>query len=245
LVVGQEGIILSREGNQPWQTRKSGTTERLLNVAMADSGLAMVVGGFGTLLRSNDFGRSWEALWPPWEEFIEDPGYEPHLYDVAIMPDGRILLAGEFGLILVSKDGGDTWERRNASDESIFGMTLLGNGQGLAVGQNGYMVRTLDGGENWTRVEVRSDANLLDVWLSESGNAVAVGIRALLYSSDGGQNWMPSSSPAMTRSWYTTLASSTVNAAGDGADAVTRLFMAGQLGMIVKVGRRQPGDSDA
>lgn len=244
LVAGQEGIILTREGSGPWQVQESGTTERILSVAMVDSGLAMAAGGFGTLLRSNDFGATWETLWLSWAEYLEDPGYEPHLYDVEIMPDGHILLAGEFGLILISRDGGDTWERRNASDESIFGMTVLGNGQGLAVGQNGYVLRTVDGGENWARVEVPSDANLLDAWLSDNGAAITVGIRALLSSGDGGQSWTLSESPAMTRAWYTALAASEVNATNEDTGGVTRVFMAGLLGMIVEVGPQQPGGSD-
>lgn len=223
LVVGQEGMILTRNGSETWKQRDGGTAERLLSVAMADSGLAIAVGAFGTILKSSDFGASWETLTVSWEEYLEDPGYEPHLYDVEITPEGYILLAGEFGQILISRDGGDTWEQRNASDESIFGMTVLSNGQGMAVGQNGYVVRTSDGGENWTQVQTPGNANLLDVWLSEDGQAVAVGIRALLISSDGGQSWTPSTSTAMSRSWYTSLAAS------------TQLFMAGQLGMIVEI----------
>jgi photosystem II stability/assembly factor-like uncharacterized protein len=233
LVAGQEGIILTREGNGPWQTQESGTAERIFSVAMADSGLAMAAGGFGTLLRSNDFGTTWETLLPSWEEYLEDPGYEPHLYDVEFNSDGHILLAGEFGMILISRDGGDSWYQRNTSDESIFGMTVLANGQGLAVGQNGYVLRTVDGGENWARIEVPGKANLLDAWLSDNGEAVTVGIRALLNSADGGQSWALSESSAVTRAWYTTLAASEDNAGS------RRVFMAGLLGMIVEVSPRQ------
>ena len=244
LVVGQEGIILTREGNGPWQAQESGTAERILSAAMSDDGLAIAAGGFGTLLRSNDFGTTWESLLLSWEEYIDDPGYEPHLYDVEINPEGHILLAGEFGLILISRDGGDSWEQRNASDESIFGMTVIGNGHGLAVGQNGYVLRTVDGGENWSRVEISSNANLLDAWLSEDGTAVSVGIRALLSSGDGGQSWTLSESPAVTRAWYTTLESSEVKKTNDTTTGETRVFMAGLLGMIVEVSPRQPGSSD-
>ena len=241
LVAGQEGIVLTREGSGHWQARESGTAERILSVAMADNGLAMAAGGFGLLLRSNDFGSTWESLFPSWEEYLEDAGYEPHLYDVEINSDGHILLAGEFGMILISRDGGETWEQRNASDESIFGMTVLGNGHGLAVGQNGYVLRTVDGGENWTRIEIPSDANLLDAWLSDSGEAVTVGIRALLRSRDGGLSWTLSESPAVTRAWYTTLAASQENVANGTADGKTRVFMAGLLGMIVEVSPQKPG----
>jgi photosystem II stability/assembly factor-like uncharacterized protein len=244
LIAGQEGIVLTREGSGPWQAQDSGATERILSVAMADNGLTMAAGGFGTLLRSKDFGATWETLLLSWEEYLEDPGYEPHLYDVEFNADGHILLAGEFGMILISRDDGDSWEQRNASDESIFGMTILASGLGLAVGQNGYVLRTVDGGENWARVEIPSNANLLDAWLSDSGEAITVGIRALLSSEDRGQSWTLSESSAVTRAWYTTLAASEVNATKENTGGVRRVFMAGLLGMIVEVNPRQHGSSD-
>jgi len=243
VAVGQEGIVLTRQGNQPWESQESGTAERLFNVAMADDGMTIAVGGFGTLLRSSDFGRTWEQLWPSWEEYLEDPGYEPHLYDVAIMPDGRILLAGEFGLILLSRDGGETWEQRNASDESIFGMAILESGAGLAVGQNGYMIRTSDGGENWTQVDIPSDGNLLAAWLSENGEAVVVGIRAMLTSGDGGQTWASSASSHVARNWYTALAASHGDTGNEDDSKNIRVFTAGMLGMIMEINLGHSGGS--
>jgi hypothetical protein len=154
---------------------------------------------------------------------------------VEILVDGRILLAGEFGLILLSRDSGETWEQRNASDESIFGMTILENGAGLAVGQNGYVIRTGDGGENWTVVDIPSEANLLDAWLSESGAAVVTGIRAMLASEDGGHSWAASAAPEIVRNWYAALAASQAPSPDEGEDDKPPVFMAGMLGMIMQV----------
>lgn len=243
LVVGQEGLVLTRQGDGHWTRRESGTTERLLNVAMASDGLAVAVGGFGMLLRSRDHGQSWEWLQPNWEDYLADSGYEPHLFDVEILPDGRILLAGEFGLVLLSRDRGETWEQVNSSDESLFGMAVLPDGSGVAVGQNGYVIRTEDGGERWTKISVPSEANLLDAWLSGNGTMVVTGIRAMLTSTNGGHSWTVSSSTEVVRNWYSALASSDGLASAEGALEGKRLYMAGMLGMIQEINLTKAGDS--
>ena len=60
LIVGQRGAIHRREGRGSFEAVASGTRERLLGVALHRSGLAVAVGGFGTVLVSGDGGLGWQ-----------------------------------------------------------------------------------------------------------------------------------------------------------------------------------------
>ena len=161
IVVGQQGRIYRQEAEQ-WVAVNSGTTERLLSVSMNSKGLAIAVGGFGTVLRSQDFGRRWETLSFNWEAIVGD-FVEPHMYDVRVFDDGSIMLVGEFGLILRSTDLGNNWQKLRQGDSSLFALTFSGGDLGFAVGQNGTIVKTTDAGESWKKVNSAVTANLLGV----------------------------------------------------------------------------------
>jgi photosystem II stability/assembly factor-like uncharacterized protein len=221
IVVGQQGAIFVATGTEPFRRVDSGSTERLLSVALDEtSGLAVAVGGFGTVLISNDAGETWNSVLLDWESLNEE-GLEAHLYDVEITPQGEIFVTGEFGLVLSSTDGGSTWQTR---------------AQGYAVGQDGVMLRSRDGGQNWQRLDTGSRGNMLDVWASPEQEVVVVGIRSLLRSSDGGDTWMAASDRSIERSWYQALAAGVVSQQGDEVTLhQQRIYAVGQMGRIVTI----------
>ena len=205
LVVGQQGRIFSGPDAHALTAADSPTTERLLSVALHESGLAVAVGGFGTVVVSEDGGATWEARHLDWAELQPD-GLEAHLYDVSIGDGGEILICGEFAMILASDDRGETWQLRHRGDASLFAMHIDVQGLGFAVGQEGTVLRTRDAGATWQPVTSGSRANLLDVWHSKEGEVVAIGIRALLRSRDQGQTWVSMGGRTVERSWYAALA---------------------------------------
>jgi photosystem II stability/assembly factor-like uncharacterized protein len=178
LAVGQGGTIM-RFAGEAWSQSESPTSERLLGVAQGDDGLAIAVGGFGTVLRSKDDGSTWEKLSIDWQEVIQQ-GYEPHVYNCLIDAQGGIIIVGEFGMIARSDDGGDSWRTLHLGEESIFGIAMNASGVGFAVGQSGVVVVSHDGGEVWRKVELRTEAILLDVAVRDNGDAVISGIREAL-----------------------------------------------------------------
>ncbi len=202
IVVGQGGTVLTRAGGGAWEQLNNDPGPRLFNVGMHESGLVVAVGEFGAIVRSHDFGASWETITLDWAQY-NDEGYEAHLYDVVIKDEETVVLAGEFGLILWSEDGGDTFTVRHTGDESIFDIELdaKGGGTGWAVGQNGMILRSQDAGQTWQRIDAGSAANLLGVW-SGQGEVVIVGIRELLRSSDDGKTWRHTDDIKIIRTWY-------------------------------------------
>lgn len=236
IVVGQEGAIFLAIGSEPYRRVDSGSTERLMSVALhAASGRAVAVGGFGTVLISNDAGETWKAKMLDWESLNEE-GLEAHLYDVEITSYGEIFAAGEFGLVLSSTDGGGTWQTRAQGDESLFALHLGADGTGFAVGQNGVMLRSEDAGHSWERLDTGSRGNMLDVWASPEQEVVVVGIRSLLRSSDGGDSWTASRERSIERAWYQALAPGVVSQQDDDVTLhKQRVYAVGQMGSIVTI----------
>lgn len=203
-VVGQSGRIF-RAGKDGWTALESGTDARLFQVALGESGLVAVVGGFGTILTSQDNGATWVSPEIDWMAILDDY-VEPHLYAVEIVGNA-IVVAGEFGLVLRSEDRSTTWTVVHKGEESIFSFAFDRNGKGLAVGQTGLALSTPDGGRSWQRMESLGETNLLGVWQS-GPRAFAVGIRGAYASHDGGRSWKSVNRSDIETGWYQAVASS-------------------------------------
>ena len=237
IVTGQQGLVVTREGEGEWEVQNSGLDARLLNVDSA-GGLTMAIGEFGFIGRSSDGGKSWEQVTVDWGRF-NDEGYEPHLYDVVIQPGGRVLIAGEFGLILRSTDGGKTFNAAARGEQSVFDIHLASDGtsNGYAVGQEGLILKTSDGGKSWMQLDKITNANLLGVW-SGHDEVVITGIRELLRSSDGGSSFTSGKSDIQIgRTWYQGVASgSSQKSTGvSGVLAEESVYIVGHQGSIARI----------
>lgn len=237
IAVGQQGLVLVRDGDGEWQAVESGITQRLMNVDMNASGLAVTIGEFGFVAISRDAGKTWEPVTMDWSLY-NDEGYEPHLYDAIVTPEGVMMVCGEFGLILRSEDGGTTWNAVHKGDASVFAMDLASDGTptGYAVGQEGFIARTADGGLTWTDVEKPANANLLGVW-SGNGEVVITGIRQLLRSSDDGATFSGTEDLNVARTWYQGVAAGVAeSAAGEkGFLREQSVYIVGHRGTIARV----------
>lgn len=237
VVVGQQGVVMTRSGEGEWELIKSGITQRLLNVDMNEAGVALAVGEFGFVAVSTDFGATWTAKPLDWTSF-NDEGYEPHLYEATVTAEGVLMIAGEFGLIIRSEDQGTTWNAVNRGDESVFAIHLANDGtnSGYAVGQEGMIARTADGGLTWTRLQSPSNANLLGVW-SGNSEVVITGIRQMLRSSDDGATFTGTTDLNVARTWFQGV-SAGVAESPSGEKGFLRaqtVYIAGHRGTIAKV----------
>jgi len=229
IAVGQAGLIMRKAGDGDWVKVDSGTDQRLLSVSANESGLAVIVGGFGAVLKSTDGGASWAPLSFDWEAILND-FLEPHVYDVSVSADGIITLIAEFDLVMRSADQGETWEIVNEKgDGSLFALHFRDANTGFAVGQNGKVIKSLDGGLTWNEMPSVTKENLLDVW--SSGNQVLVsGIRTLLRSRDDGLTWESITEGDVAVQWYQAVKGT--QAADAGGDSVV---MVGHSGRIIKI----------
>ena len=241
LVVGQEGEIFRRAFNglkavdgsktvESFTAVVSSTEERLLSVSdVSDSGLAVAVGAFGTIIRSTDAGQSWQSITMDWPTLTND-FFEPHLYDVHVSDTGTVTVVGEFELIIQSLDQGDSWQTVHLGEASLFGLSLHANGTGFAVGQEGKIIKTADGGRIWQEVDASSSGILLNVWSSGSGDVLISGIRNTLQSSDNGLSWNRIDQGVLSSGWYQGL--SIID--GDNSQSKSAL-LAGHGGNLIKL----------
>lgn len=222
IAVGQEGAVLIRKGDV-WQRVPAVTQQRLMSVSANKSGLAVAVGGFGTVVVSKDGGDTWTPVSIEWEPILND-FVEPHMYDVKVAESGVITIVGEFELVLRSEDAGDTWSVVHKGDASLFSLHLRDANTGFAVGQEGKILKTTDGGQTWATVASPTKINLLDVWSSASGEVVVPGMRVLLKSTDHGNTFAPVEGGDVDINWYS-------GVSGSGRNVV----IVGHSGRIVRV----------
>lgn len=185
---GQGGLILISTDCKQWAVSPPVSKARILSVNVNGNGTAYAVGGFGAVLKSADWGKTWEPVSIDWKGFTSE-GAEPHLYDVHVADDGEVTVVGEFELILRSKDGGAKWTALHKGKRSLFNLNLLENGEAYAVGQEGVILKSPDRGATWSEQESGTKSILTGIWAQPGGQAVASGIYTILYSENGGKTW--------------------------------------------------------
>jgi len=228
IAVGQVGMIYTADDCKTWKLSPSATKSRLLSVGVNKQGLAYAVGAFGTILKSPDFGKTWEVVKVDWTD-ITPEGAEPHLYDVHVGEDGVITAVGEFELVLRSTDGGKQWKTLHKGERSLFGLAVLEGGKIYAVGQSGALISSSDNGATWQSIKTGSGAILTGLYATPKGEIVASGINALVVSKDGGATWNAVSSKLIRNAWHQALAVS------EGGNGKRRLMSVGAGGSILEL----------
>jgi len=228
---GQNGLILASADCKQWAVAAPVTKARILSVAVNGSGTAYAAGGFGALLKSSDWGKSWQPVSIDWKPFTSE-GAEPHLYDVHVAEDGEVTVVGEFELILRSKDGGSSWQALHKGKRSLFGLTILDNGEAYAVGQEGAILKSSDRGTSWSEQDSGTQSILTGIWAQPDGQAFASGIYTILSSSNGGKSWQMDGSKVAKKGWYLAVAGS-----GEKLQGKQNILVVGSGGAILAVQR--------
>lgn len=225
---GQEGAILRSDDCRRWEAVRPVTAARILGMHSNSQGTGYAVGGFGTILKTTDWGKTWKPMPVDWKTLLGGDA-EPHLYAVHVGADGEATLAGEFELVLRSSEGGGRWEVLHKGQRSLFGLSVGQDGRLFAVGQEGLILRSGDRGRSWTTVPTRTKSILTDIWVSQDGlAAMAVGVRALLLSRDGGASFLADTSAAATRDIHSSVRAVEEQGAGH------KVFVGGARGEILR-----------
>lgn len=228
MAVGQGGLVLTADDCRNWRASPAITKSRLLAVDVNRRGIAYAVGAFGTILRSDDWGKSWTAQSVDWAGFTQD-GAEPHLYDVHVAEDGTATVVGEFELVLRSNVAGGAWKALHKGERSLFGLSVGEGGRLLAVGQSGAFIASSDGGTTWLTAATGTGAILTSVHVTHGGTVLASGINTLVMSRDNGASWSAVPSRFLSNAWIQALAT------GDAGDGSRRVVAVGSGGSILQL----------
>jgi len=173
---------------------------------IGDKGWA--VGPMGTILRSEDGGKSWQSV---------DIATDIDLYRVCFVNElqgwaagGRIRMAptndemahdqrGGYGYIFHTADGGKTWQYQyGRRGRHIFGLHFIDEKTGFACGELGFLLKTEDGGKTWKESPTTNTRRwLYGITFKDRLNGFIVGeSETVLKTSDGGASWVKVEAPA-------------------------------------------------
>ena len=141
---------------QSWESQRSGTDARLRGISVVSDTVAWASGARGTVLRTIDGGRVWQALTIPDAAGLDFRDIDAMSERVAyVLSIGN----GPASRIYKTTDGGQTWtlQFQNSEPAAFFdAMAFWDEQRGIAfsdaIGGEFLIMRTVDGGAHWTRV---------------------------------------------------------------------------------------------
>lgn len=152
----------------------------LYAVAYADADHMWVVGEFGTIMASDDGGRTFRQQHGP---------VETTLFGVFFADAQRGWAVGLDSVILHTEDGGVTWttQRAPVAQRLLYDVSVRGN-LGWMVGSAGTILKSTDGGATWavepTPIELAANW-IRSVGLAPGGGGLAVGAEGLVFRIEG------------------------------------------------------------
>ncbi len=154
----------------------------LFDVEWMNANTIVAVGMYGSVLRSEDAGTSWNYV---------QTGISDDLQTLFSFDSTNALTAGNNGTIMATTDAGATWKRINfPAEENIRALDFpsMGN-EGLAITYDGTVLRSTNRGSSW-ETQSTLEANLLDLKFLNDSVCVTTSQKGKLYrSTDFGQTW--------------------------------------------------------
>ncbi len=188
LIWGTDGSVLYTTDTNSWNYAVTPVDADLTRIASDASGKVLIaVGERGTILRSEDAGRRWQAV----SLAVSDFDLRAVIHHA---PSGAWLAVGSRGTILRSTDSGKTWtslpNELNLTLETLFvepatGAILLG-------GESGLIGRSTDAGLSWrvTRVKMQDPVTPVTAIYSLENELIATSaLGRVLISNDRGEHW--------------------------------------------------------
>jgi photosystem II stability/assembly factor-like uncharacterized protein len=211
LLVMQAAV--SAQDKSSWQMIDSGTRASFRGLSVASDTVIWVTGTRGTLVRSNNGGKTWQAdsmAGAAALDFRDVHAVDAHT--VYLMSAGP----GERSRIYKTTDGGRTWKLQFTMQDSagfLDGFEFWQAQHGIAFGdpleERLFVVTTTDGGNSWQRTPPENLPPIMagEYAFAASGTSIAVqgkthvwigtgGAAArVFHSRDGGQHWTVVSTP--------------------------------------------------
>ncbi len=155
----------------------------LAGVVLPQTGRALLVGEFGTILASDDRGLTWRHTYPQ-----EDVAW----HTVSVGPDGRIWVVGEFGRVVVSDDGGNSWTKLTSPAEAtLTSIAFTQSGEAVVAGLSGAAFRSADKGMTWQAIHLPGSEHVFAL--------AAVDDAVMAFGGEGGVYRLAPSAGAWTR----------------------------------------------
>jgi len=176
-----------------WKIQESGTFAWLRDVYFLNANKGFIAGSSGTLLLTEDGGKSWK----PQKTFTEDTIKQVYFSDENtgwLFCQKNIYNRGADApsYLLKTIDGGASWEKTNLTSgrERIAKIFSNKNGLMMAVGESGVLFVLQDDGKSWKKTALATQYLLLDGGFTDEFRAVIVGAGgSVFFTEDAGASW--------------------------------------------------------
>lgn len=199
IVVGNAGsVLVTNDGGLHWQAVANvplnAEGQKFLRARAATDGRAWIVGEFGLILSSIDFGATWTSVGKK-----EDIAWN----DLAVGPSAMVAV-GEFGRIRRSSDGGKSWSDISSPvKSSLTSVAMRADGMAIAVGLDGVILVSSNEGTSWQRLPSGTAEHLFSVASGPNG-WYAVGDQGVyLAAGDDSTIWKSKHFAARYYGWHT------------------------------------------
>jgi photosystem II stability/assembly factor-like uncharacterized protein len=158
------------------------TSNQLVSLDFIDEHTGLVVGEYGTIVKTTDGGESWKIIEIPWLDY---------LLDVDFVDNQICYSVGQNGIIIKSTDGGESWEKQTIKyTNNLNRVRFCDENNGWIIGEKGLILHTSDGGLNWQQQISGTGEELKGIALITDSSLCVVGTNStLLLSNDNGQYW--------------------------------------------------------
>ena len=193
----------------------------LRSVFFVNSNRGWAAGGKGTVLSTDDGGKTWKVSYTSIDDVVRDVFFvderkgwlvcEANPYRLKTQEDPRAYL-------MKTTDGGNKWTRvdvmradQKGSDQAhqqasnvdaiLVRAVFSHDGRGWTFGEAGAIFTTRDAGETWTRLPSPTRYLLLGGTFVDNDRGWVVGAGAtIIQTSDGGETWYQSALPDVDKS---------------------------------------------
>ncbi|MGH9825051.1 MAG: WD40/YVTN/BNR-like repeat-containing protein [Blastocatellia bacterium] len=160
-----------------------------LNSLFFDGKVVWIVGGDGLMLRSDDYGRTFQQI-----GVKVDAG----LNDVCVLGN-RIWAIGDGGSMVLSTDGGRSFVKNVAISHrggqstplDLYSVQFSDDKHGFIVGDQGLILASSDSGVSWREQHCNTNAQLFHLSVHGKKSWVVGAGGVIVHTDDGGKNWYP------------------------------------------------------
>ena len=178
-----------------WIKQNSNTLAWLQDVYFSNEQTGWIVGSGGTILTTNDGGKTWIKA----KNFTQDVIRQVYFTDEQtgwLLCERNLYALGSDSpsYLLKTNDGGANWERIEFTDNQRKRVTkflFTKKGTGLAIGEGGAFFAMSDDEKIWRRLQSPVRYLMFDGVFTDDSHGVIVGAGgAVLFTEDAGATWI-------------------------------------------------------
>jgi photosystem II stability/assembly factor-like uncharacterized protein len=189
VIINYTLLIINCYAQQPgWEIVPSGTAQDLNSIFFYDYEIGFAVGDSGTVIKSIDSGKTWQAS----QTYVNED-----LNDLYVFHPDSIIVVGNSGFILFSTDGGSSWFVDSIHvSEDLYSINFS-NGNGICGGSSQSIYWIVYTGTSITWIEIQSGffgggfygAYMLSPQIGFVAGENSIFQPLFAKTTDGGNNW--------------------------------------------------------